>query len=172
MDMATRNYISDLAQQVINAYGISIPVDIENLVRVMGGNIREEVRFDDWCDGTIMKNGDNSFQIVVSPFQNAQRKKFTIAHELGHLFLHMGFRTNKEIWEKQDSTIYKRFGTTEQEYQANEFAASLLMPKDIYKRIIDEYSINNRVDITRVSDYFKVSVAAATNRGMFLGYLV
>lgn len=173
MDNATRSYISDLAQQVILSYDIKVPVNnIEKLVRDMGGNLQEKFNFDDWCDGTIRKDGENSFQIIVSSLQNEQRKKFTVAHELGHLFLHMGFRTNKEIWDKQDNNVYRRFGSTEQEYQANEFAASLLMPKDLFKQVIDQNSIGNSVDITKVANFFNVSIAAATNRGFFLGYLV
>ena len=41
-------------------------------------------------------------KIIVSPFQDEKRERFTIAHELGHLFLHMGYRTNNELWEKQE----------------------------------------------------------------------
>ena len=52
--------------------------------------------------------------------------------------------------------INRRFGTSEQEYQANEFAASLLMPKDRYKKIVSEYAVNGTVDMARVANYFNV----------------
>ena len=172
MDFATRNYISDLAQQVINAYGIAIPItDIDRVVKDIGGTIEEKNNFDDLCDGTIIKEGDNSFRIAISPYQNNERRSFTIAHELGHLFLHMGFRTNVDLWRTQDRTYYRRFGSSEQEYQANEFAASLLMPREIYRKVLMDNAINNRVDIAKVANYFHVSQSAATNRGRFLGYL-
>lgn len=170
MDYNTRNYINNLAQIIINEYNIEIPItDMKNIVRRIGGTIEEKIDFNELCDGTIKKIGDNSFEIAISPFQNEQRKAFTIAHELGHLFLHMGFRTNFELWEHQ-STIYKRFGTSEQEYQANEFAAALLMPEDEYKKVLYEHLDDYRVNIKNVADYFHVSVSAATNRGRFLGY--
>ena len=173
MDLVTRNYINDLAQQVINAYSITIPItDIDEIVRRIGGTIEEKNNFDDLCDGTIIKDGDNSFRIAISPFQNAQRRSFTIAHELGHLFLHMGFRTNLDLWRTQDQTVYRRFGSSAQEYQANEFAASLLMPREIYKSIIMKNAVDGRVDIVEIAKYFNVSQAAAINRGKFLGYLV
>ena len=171
MDLVTRNYINDLAQQVINAYSITIPItDIDEIVRRIGGTIEEKNNFDDLCDGTIIKDGDNSFRIAISPFQNAQRRSFTIAHELGHLFLHMGFRTNLDLWRTQDQTVYRRFGSSAQEYQANEFAASLLMPREIYKSIIMKNAVDGRVDIVEIAKYFNVSQAAAINRGKFLGY--
>lgn len=173
MDILTQNYINELAHKVISTYDITIPItDIEKIVQRMGGKIEEKFNFDDLCDGTICKVGTNSFHIAISPFQNPQRKTFTIAHELGHLFLHMGFRTNNQLWEHQNETVYRRFGLSEQEYQANEFAASLLMPKEIYKKVLDENSSGNLANISEVACYFKVSVAAATNRGRFLGYLI
>lgn len=172
MDISTRNYINDLAQQVLATYGISVPINnMEDIVHQIGGLIEERYHFDDLCDGTIRKTGNNSFYIVISPFQNEQRKAFTIAHELGHLFLHMGFRTNHALWEQQNETVYRRFGSSEQEYQANEFAAALLMPKDIYKKKLDDFSNGIHVDISKVAKFFNVSTAAATNRGRFLGYL-
>ncbi len=172
MDRETRYYINDLAQQVINAYNITVPItDINAIVRQMGGTIEEQINFDDLCDGTIMKTGDSAFSIMTSPFQSSQRKTFTIAHELGHLFLHMGFRTNPALWERQDQTVYRRFGRSTQEYQANEFAASLLMPQELYKQTLKQYTSDNEVDIKSVARYFNVSVAAAVNRGRFLGCL-
>ena len=172
MDFATRDYINDLAQQVIRDYNIAIPIsDIDRVVSGMGGRIEEKKNFDDLCDGTIIKDGGSSFRIVISPYQNNQRRLFTIAHELGHLFLHMGFRTNAELWQTQDQTVYRRFGSSEQEYQANEFAASLLMPREKYREVLKKNAVNGRVDIATVAEYFHVSQSAATNRGRFLGYL-
>ena len=101
-----------------------------------------------------------------------QRKAFRIAQELGHLFLHMGFKTDNECWGAQNQTIYRHFRTTEQEYQANEFAAALFMPKNEYRQVLDLFSQNNRVDVNKVAKYFNVSVSAAVTRGQFLGYLI
>lgn len=172
MDIFTRDYINELTQRIIIAYNIKIPItNIENIVHQMGGVLEEKFNFDDLYDGTIKKTGNTSFYIAISPFQSEQRKAFTIAHELGHLFLHMGFQINPFLWERQNETIYKRFGASEQEYQANEFAASLLMPKELYRDILNKSLDGNRVNISKVADFFNVSITAATNRGRFLGYL-
>lgn len=172
MDASTRKYINELTQRIIDAYDISTPIsDIESIVHMFGGVIDERIDFDDSCDGTIQKKGEYDFVIAISPFQNPQRKMFTIAHELGHLFLHMGFIIDRNLWQTQNETVYRRFGTSEQEYQANEFAASLLMPQVAYKRLLDQYSENNMVDMSKVAKYFNVSMSAAINRGRFLGYL-
>lgn len=83
-------------------------------------------------DGSIRKQ-DDGFIIYISPFQSTERRKFTIAHELGHLFLHMGYRINSDLWNKQMDATYYRAGDSLLEYQANEFAAALLMPKKYTK---------------------------------------
>jgi Zn-dependent peptidase ImmA (M78 family) len=123
----------------------------------------------DAYDGTIKKTGENSFEIAISPYQSAKRKKFTIAHELGHLFLHMGYLLDPDLWNVQDEKIYRRFGTNEEEYQANEFAAALLMPKEEFEKTVSELAEGSRIDVQQVADHFKVSVSAAKNRGYFLG---
>ena len=172
MDKETRQYINRLAQIVIDEYNISIPiVNIDEVVKSMNGVIEESEEHNELYDGTISKIESDSFAIVVSQNQSSQRRNFTIAHELGHLFLHMGFRTDADVWSKQTG-VYRRFGTSDQEYQANEFAAALLMPDDVYREVVDRYTTkDNYVEVSKVANYFHVSVAAATNRGRFLGVL-
>lgn len=172
MDWQTRKYISELAQRVMDVYRIETPIsDIEVIVSKLGGRIENRVNFDDLCEGSIRKSGENSFVIALSPFQTEKRATFTVAHELGHLFLHMGFMLDKELWEKQNQKVYTRFGTSEQEYQANEFAAALLMPENVYKEVMDLNTEENGINMSNVAKYFNVSVSAAINRGKFLGYL-
>lgn len=168
MDNKAKHIINSLTNDIICEYGLKIPFDIEGfVVRTLGGTLREEASI---FDGTIMKCG-NSFQIRLSTFQDRLRKRFTIAHELGHLFLHMGFKTNDEIWNSMDNNKYYRFGSSEREYQANEFAASLLMPEKMYINTVIEHAEGNIVDISIIANIFQVSIEAASNRGKFLGIL-
>lgn len=160
-----RKLIDSLTQDIIEAYTISIPlVDIDAFVEELGGKVIKETGI---SDGSVQKTGD-SFVIKVSSFQDERRRRFTIAHELGHLFLHMGFRTCDELWQSSKE-VYYREGTSEQEYQANEFAASLLMPKREYLNIFkSNTAADHTVNIMAVADYFNVSIEAALNRGKFL----
>jgi DUF955 len=172
MNYETREYINKLADCVRDVYKIPFPVeDMAPIVKEIGGEIEEKIDLNSYCDGTIRKIPDNSFHIAISPTQNRQRKNFTIAHELGHLFLHMGYGISKEVWEKQDEVEYRRFGASEQEYQANEFAAALLMPREGYLREFKNLVKNGSVDMERVAEKLNVSLSAAINRGRFLGVL-
>ena len=171
MNNELRMLINNLTQDIIDLYNIQIPIqNINDVVTTLGGCVEESVDIVNMSDGSIRKQ-DDGFIIYVSPFQSLERKKFTIAHELGHLFLHMGYRINVELWNKQKNSTYYRSGDSLMEYQANEFAAALLMPKKVYKRIMDQYTVGREVETDKVADYFGVSVSAASNRGKFLGYL-
>lgn len=171
MNKELKMLINNLTQDIIDLYNIQIPIqNINDVVTVLGGRIEESVDIDNMSNGSIRKQ-DEGFVIYVSPFQSAERKKFTIAHELGHLFLHMGYKINSELWNKQENATYYRADDSLMEYQANEFAAALLMPKKVYKDIMNQYTVGNKVKTNKVADYFGVSISVASNRGKYLGYL-
>ncbi len=167
-----RVIINEMALKIRELYNIDGAItDIDNIVQSMNGEIIEDSSKSSFSDGRIKKNKEDSFIIEVSSNQSTERRNFTIAHELGHLFLHMGFKTNTDLWNSQDSITYYRDGRSHQEYQANEFAAAFLMPKSIYKTIIQNNISGEFVNIAAVATYFNVSIDAAANRGKWLGYL-
>lgn len=171
LDYKMRELINDLTRDVIENYGIKIPItDVNKIIKDIGGNIIQNEELSSYSDGFIKKNGEQGFEIVVSPHQQSNRLNFTIAHELGHLFLHMVFQTNWELWRTQKITYYRK-GTSEEEYEANEFAAALLMPREKYKEVMERFTEGNAVDTAKIADYFHVSTNAASNRGKWLGYL-
>ncbi len=152
MDFKIRELINDITQDIIQTYKIQIPiVNINQVVDALGGKVIEDSSLSGYSDGFIRKV-DDSFEIVVSPYQPDTRKNFTIAHELGHLFLHMGYGIDDELWNSQDGNQYFRSGNTNKEYQSNEFAAALLMPKHEYKRIMDENTVGNKVDTSKLQN--------------------
>jgi len=96
-------------------------------------------------------------------FSSQGRINFTLAHELGHYLLHRnaypeGFRCRSQDVVRWDSA----YGQVE--YQANVFAANILMPLDDYRRQIAD---NARADIDMIAqcaDRYQVSLIAATLR--------
>uniref|UniRef100_UPI003AB21698 ImmA/IrrE family metallo-endopeptidase n=1 Tax=Anaerostipes caccae TaxID=105841 RepID=UPI003AB21698 len=167
-----KQLINEMANEVIRQYNITIPItNIDEVVRRMNGSIQENSAIDGFSDGRIRKDGSSSFVIEVSPFQTVERRNFTVAHEIGHLFLHMGFMTNESRWNSQKNITYYRNGNLESEYQSNEFAAAFLMPEDEYERIMDKNTEGNLVNTLEIARYFHVSVDAAANRGKWLGFL-
>lgn len=171
MDSRVKSQINELAEVIQTAYNIQAPIkDMKEVVKILGGDIEF---CNDVIDGCIEKKG-NSFVIRLSEnIRNQLRMRFTIAHELGHLFLHMGYKIAPNIWNKVNTDSYNRFGFSKEEAQANEFAAAFLMPKNLYveelKKCID---MDGYVDIKKLANFFKVSQLAAVNRGKNLNVIM
>ena len=89
MNGELRSLINRLTQDIIDSFNIQVPIiDMAEVVRLLGGSVEATPNVCDRAEGSIRKL-DNSFVIYVSTFQTKERRQFTIAHELGHLFLHM-----------------------------------------------------------------------------------
>lgn len=161
--------INSLAKDIIDIYDIHIPIhDMNDVVTTLGGYIEEENK--DICDSAIRKQNDG-FVIYMPSSYNVERKQFAIAQELGHLFLHMGYKISPKLWNKQKNMAYYESKYPLEEYQANEFARALLMPKDVYKKVLDQYTVGNKVQTAKIAEYFGVSVSTAYSRGKSLGLL-
>lgn len=173
MDVKTRIMIDKITEYVRKEYKIIGPIsDIESIVVSMGGIIVEKTAIDDLSDIWIRKSGKESFEIFLPPVQiswTIEIRNFMIAHELGHLFLHMGFRINDDKWNNQMKGFYRN-NDAETNYQANEFAKAFLMPEEEYGEILNRYTKGNRVNIKEVANHFHVAINIAASRGQLLGY--
>lgn len=175
METETIRYIEKLANAVRNRYDVTVPVnDIDDLVKKMGGIIREE-EFDSFCDGSVAKTDDKHFVIRIMPYEEEEYRYRTIAiaRELGHLLLHMGYLTD-DVWKNQKTGEYTKFHTSEQTLQANGFASALLMPKNLLKEVFDENSDDSHTatNVVKTAEYFGVPVSAVIVRGRTIGCLV
>lgn len=174
MDISTRKLIDEIANSVRKMYSVPMPIsDISKIVELIGGVVKyDDAELSELSDGYIKKTSAGSFEICVSSKCSLERRNFTVAHEIGHLFLHMGYRTNPELWKSvSDDLVYNRSGQSDEEYQANEFAAAFLMPEDTFVEVLKRNSNGNTVNMASVANYFGVSVEAAVTRGKWLGYL-
>jgi Zn-dependent peptidase ImmA (M78 family) len=103
--------------------------------------------------------------------QSEVRRRFTVAHEIGHFILH---RLENEIFV--DTTSFKGMyrdeksatGEIKQEREANAFAAALLMPRERVKEEIDklpfDLSDESENAIEKLAGIFKVSTQAMMYR--------
>lgn len=138
----------------------------ESVISLLGGVLTvNTVWKPEWGDGIIQRlpsDSEYNFKIAVPHNTSLNRDTFTIAHELGHLFLHL-YYGRKKAWEASQEyfqdAILTRNGTGTMEQEANYFAACFLMPKEEFK---NEYY--SRKNIKDVASYFGVSEQAATIR--------
>ncbi len=80
-------------------------------------------------DGTSAVTLNRVPVIFINKFSSNDRKKFTLAHELGHIVLH-SYKVNNRKSEK------------EMEDEANEFASELLLPKKVVKSDLKDLNLN------------------------------
>jgi len=120
-------HIESQAEQVLQRAGTtSLPVPVERIAARHKILIRR-ARHNDFSGMLIRKDG--RALIGVNSGDPDVRQRFTIAHELGHFFLH----------PKQDAFVDYRdnksgIARTPRERQANMFAAALLMPRKVLLR--------------------------------------
>lgn len=172
MNIERKKYIKDITKIISDFFSLSTPVDLNKLILNLNGTILYDTLELNGMDAMIKKRGESSFEIHLSSFQSDMRKRFSIAHELGHLFLHMGYLIDIEKWNTMDEKIsFQRSNRfTPKELEANEFAAILLMPESEFKKKSFEYlGMNDVFDIKAIAECFEVSVEAASLRGKKLG---
>ena len=108
--------------------------------------------------GMIISKPGNKI-ITVNEKDTAGRKNFTIAHELGHDELHLEHDSDKAI-------VSFRSLKSAREKEADVFAASLLMPKDLVRT---EYDNAFYPTVSYLASIFQVSNQAMEIRLQELG---
>lgn len=139
------------------------PLDMEQVALALGGTVTRVGPEESEHEATIKPNGA-SFEIRLRDGVPRTRERFTIAHEIGHLFLHMNF-LEKDKWGKLTKRFEEhRFGNSREEYEAHSFACELLMPEEEFRTIFDE----NNGNLSRIADYFGVSRLTTETRARWL----
>mgnify|MGYP004541699695 CR=1 FL=1 len=172
MKYSKRKAINDLASKLIEVLELTVPIDIERVPVILGGKIEYVSKpLENNMEAQIV-NESTTFKITIYDDKPDVRKRFSIAHELGHLFLHMGYIINEDLWKKTleySDSVYYRHGYSVEELEANEFAAAFLMPEKQFKKCAYDSLDNGYYDLEIIAEQFKVSIQAVEVRGVKLG---
>jgi Zn-dependent peptidase ImmA (M78 family) len=152
------SYARKMARKVIKDYGLSeVPTDLQKIFRSLG---LEYIELNDPkdIDGAIIEIEDKPKIAVLNKARPIQRQRFTLAHELGHIFLQ---HTQRDIYdpeaerekEEYDSVVSHKKPPAEVE--ADVFASELLVPLDQIKKL--EKDIDN---VGKMAEIFNVSKQA------------
>ncbi|MBR7829908.1 ImmA/IrrE family metallo-endopeptidase [Actinospica sp. MGRD01-02] len=161
-----------LARQLLEEVGwTSLPVDPEQIADQLGIIVANAPMTDD-VSGMLVREPDR-IVIGVNQTHHINRKRFTIAHEIGHLKLHKGRSVI------MDSDVRMNFrdrvaslATDREEIEANRFAAALLMPEHVVRPWVAEQSFRNAAQmVEQFADTFRVSPSAANFRLVNLGII-
>jgi Zn-dependent peptidase ImmA (M78 family) len=150
MSIKATNIARDLARQ----YGLIPPVDVAKLIKDMDIALELDVSLDQISGFAYQKDGKQV--IGVNKDDGDLRKKFTMAHELGHMLVHA---RDDVIFDK--AFVYFRdsrssTGLNPKEVEANAFAAELLMPASrLTQQIANAGGIDLQVDDKKIAQLAK-----------------
>jgi len=160
--MKDRDITKKADQLLAKAKVMSPPVPVYEIAKSLGIKVRRGPLPDD-LSGFLVHENDAVF-IGVNSLHPKPRQLFTLAHELGHFFLHpsSNFIDRKLIYFR-DSRSGEAIDL--KEIQANQFAADLLMPERFLRRALNGETVDLE-DEGRVSELSK-SFGVSTQALMF-----
>lgn len=166
--IAEANRISSMLNTVLGLE--RFPVNVDELAREYSKHCFAKSPVDkvegadlDSIDGMLIANRDRSKWMILynSAVTSDGRKRFTIAHEFGHYLLHRHqqdqFECGSDVIEAGDTS------GRDIESEADQFASTLLMPLDDFRRQVDGQSVNFEL-LGYCADRYGVSLTAAALR--------
>ena len=161
-----KTQIEEITTNLLNRYNyIDDMVDIANIVRQQNYNV-----FIDDLDNNISGYVDHeNREVVLNKNETPERRRFTLAHELGHIILN----SNNRI-QHRDNILNNQldiYANDDKEVEANYFAGCILMPRDVFIREFN--SIKGDIDykIQKLAYYFGVSKLAVNVRANVLNLI-
>ena len=115
-------YIYTETKKLIKKYGTRDPFEIMDQMNIVVGETSRYKTLKGYCFMSC-----KTIYVMISSFLSEEEKRIVAAHELGHIVLH---RKQLKMAPMSDNRLYNM--TDETEYQANLFAADLLISdKDV-----------------------------------------
>ena len=147
------------ASELIESYGITAPdhIRLRDMAFAEKAVVVEEPV--GRAAGRLTRIG-GSATIRVPPDEHPQRKRFSIAHELGHFKIGHLAGTVQKVCSKKDMESWHR---PDIETEANFFASELLMPKKLVARMCDVAKVDFG-QVRKIAEEFRASLTASAIR--------
>lgn len=143
------------ARKILTRFHVETPdaIDLETIAWHVG-KLRVKEGGLTGAEGRLIATSSRGGVIRVALMSKLGRRRFTIAHEIGHFVLHQSNVIDRTI-DKHDLTVWT---SASEEAEANCFAAELLMPEYLMKPLCNECPSIEFID--KMSKTFKTSVMA------------
>lgn len=135
------------------------PIDVYDIAEKQNITIKE-IDAGETFDGCLMRCDDVVGILINKSIKYETRKIFTIAHELGHA--NIPHHTNPE-YKCSSYDILFGGNQRDQEKEANEFAAELLIPDAFMENVVKDYPIDLST-IKYISETCKTSLLSSAIR--------
>lgn len=172
--MIRRKLIRETVERLLNKSGTTeAPVDVEAIASQEGALVTSAPNEED-VSGFLLHLPGNAPIIGVNTLHHAVRKRFTVAHELGHLMLHSKteLHIDRLVVKMRDRRASE--GTDHEEIEANRFAAEILMPEEFLRADLinlGPVTADDDQAISNLATRYKVSKQAMTIRLTSLGLI-
>ena len=147
------------AAAVLNHYGIDSvdEIQIRDIAYARGLRVQEiPIR---GAEGRLVRRGRRGIATVNKLIREPGKKRFVIAHELGHFEIHK----EKPLFSCDEAAFLAWHRNRPEEVEANVFAASILMPARLFQDAASRKPI--RVEtIEELASLFRVTLSAAAIR--------
>ncbi|MFE7497582.1 ImmA/IrrE family metallo-endopeptidase [Streptomyces albidoflavus] len=163
-DVAARSLLEELQIR-------TPPVDPYDVAKRLGVVVVPQ-RLDGDVSGMLLRR-DGNCVIGVNEDHPRLRRRFTVAHELGHLRLHEGrpLILDTDVRVNYRNTV-SGMATDREEIDANRFAAALLAPEPLVRHAAQQVTFATVEDLVKVlAGQFQLSETAMTYRLMNLGII-
>lgn len=163
---ASKRNVSAFAEELAVELDYDPEGPIETIVSGVGGSIHYRNAVGARPE-SIKVRPDETFKIYLPTLTSMGRDKFTIAHELGHLFLH--FPIVRAVYPNDGMRAYRWLDEDASEdmrrceWEANWFAASFVMPEDLFTKVYNKHGVQG------TSIRLGVSMKAVEVRAQSLG---
>lgn len=102
-------------------------------------------------------NSEASVITISSDIKHETKRKFVLAHELGHRLLH--YRKMNFVCTDRDLNEWR--SNNKFEFEANQFASEILMPENLVLEITDS-KIFSKTEIKKISDNLGSSITSSS----------
>jgi hypothetical protein len=154
------SHIHRQASRLLDSAGVAHePVSLRDVVSALNLELVQKTCEPFSCEAALEPMGDTR-AIVLNGAGDERRRRFTIAHEIGHFVLHPG-----RLRPERDGLVNEAMRLEERE--ADTFAAELLMPEHLVRQAVAEQG----ADPALLADRFQVSARAMEIRLQRLGVL-
>lgn len=146
-------------KRIYEECGITDPMQLPIEVIINSKNIIIKEEVIEGAEGRILIKGNSGIITINSSIDLPAKKRFILAHELGHFELHKHLKSGFSDNDETLNHSYQNNFQTE-EIEANEFAAEFLMPTDLFYKECMGKTFNHKV-IEHIANRFQVSKTAA-----------
>lgn len=159
----TDEEIKSKASELRKVWGLDYASPINNLISLAEANgiiVSESTVSDNTLDALSRWIVDRPFIMLTNNQEVNVRRRFNVAHEIGHIILHNSIESIYDYSNVELKNIIEK--------QANLFASHFLLPDEAFVDSILSTSLEYFVDLKK---YWKVSIQAMVYKTHYLGLL-